>query len=174
MIIKFKLFEAEFRNTLDPKNIEKLFDPNKYDQILKILNYNKSDFKDGKFLEDIFIHKPFHKRIELIWNHTIGIHNFKERIRDRTQCRSIDEFNDLIREIIKYLFVENKFRGTGFTKYGLHLSESKLDFTISFNHYDLKYPKFRMEIRTVGYKPTDCEIVYIDEFDFYLKKLSNN
>ena len=167
MITKFKIFEDQIRDILN-FNPEK---PENHIDIIKHLNYQKKDFKFGSLLEDIFIHKPFDKRIHLIWNHHTNVHDFKERIRDRTDYRSVSEFNDMIIEVIKYLFEERLLKGNGFQKYGIILDESKLDFIISFNHDDLKKYVLPMTIRTVGYTPKDCEIIILPELDIYLKTL---
>ncbi len=88
MIIKFKVFEeVRLEDVLQSKN--------------DYINSFKKDFSSSvEFINSIRIGNKFYK---IEYNHNIN-HDLKNRIKDRTSLKGIDEFNTLFKMGLEYLF----------------------------------------------------------------------
>lgn len=175
MITTFKIFESyQTRNS----DISIKIDRNKgnpdidmFNRLSSEINYQQKDFKrDVPFIDRVRIYQKNGIKMLLIkWNHS-DIHDFKDRIRTRTQIRSVSEFNDFFEKIIKFTFskklVETKF----LANYAIHLINSNYNIIIQFS-----YPEFKDDskksmtvfVKTVVQLPRNYDVIVdINEEEF--------
>jgi hypothetical protein len=115
MIIKFKLFEARFQDIYVSHDMN-------LDNYRNILFDSTDDFIDHVLI------KSMNKKFNIMYNHNV-VHDLKNRIKQRTNLKSIKEFNYLLRKALIELFLYEY--NSNITSYSLYFIE--YDFSVIIN-----------------------------------------
>lgn len=105
------------------------------------------DFSE-KLIKAIYLDNGFKK--DVIWNDTAE-HSIKQRIKDRTSFKTIDEFNQTLRKVLKDIS-NRKYRLRYKAKYSIYLTESNISIILYNN-----YASFNIRTIMSGRHGIDCE-----------------
>lgn len=139
----------------------------------KSSNITDKDFllkiDDSGNLLDIYYNKKYNKEISLKWNNNAK-HNIVSKIFKRTNCYSVEEFNELFTKVLDDLF-NNHFNelDKNHDSYGLYLNNvRKISFIIVLKYDNLFHDDSKIFIVTVT--PTTPhpkeKLINIDDSDF--------
>jgi hypothetical protein len=153
MFTKFKSFlEANLADIFNSQNDH--FDEFK----------NKSFVIDDNLIERIVLDKYDFKIINIKWNNYTG-HSINDKIKTRTNFKSVSEFNEYFTLVIEDLF-DNHFYELNreFEKYNIHLVNKNISIIIKFDYDDLFENDTTIEIKTIvnGFDSNVDEIIEIN------------
>jgi len=125
MLLSYKSFEAKFANL-----VKIIGDSDSFKSSIYV------EFYDEELLSGIYL-KDFDKHIKIDWNHNEK-HDMKLKIKERSQIRSISEFNEIFEKVLIDLF-NNHFNDitTEYENYDLHLTESKIHLLSAIDYHKL-------------------------------------
>ena len=130
-------------------DLSKITSTNKNNFYDIINDYQNDTFVDDTNLVNKIIIPKYNKIINIEWNHK-ELHDLKIRIQNRTNCKSITEFNQLFQECLNLLFTEYfyEFDKLQF-KYTIHLVQRNINFIIKLNYDDLFKNETKIKIVTI-------------------------
>lgn len=147
MIIKdFKLFlEARLSDVVKVKSI--------IDKTDNIQKYVDTDFDFTKNLVKLItLNQRVGKnkiQFKIHWNHNIS-HDFEKRVKERTNFKSIKEFNDFFKSIINYVFpsmIGKELYEIG--DYCLYSKEYDISIIINFNINKYNKGDYKLFVKTI-------------------------
>jgi len=121
MITKLRLYEVRFQDIYLCNNLT--------------LNCYKNapfDTKNEDFIKSILI-KSVNKRFSILYNHST-IHDLKNRIKERTNLKTINEFNYLLRKALIELFLYEYEKDI--TSYSLYFKEYNFSIIVNIKYND--------------------------------------
>jgi hypothetical protein len=162
MITNFSIFnETRFSDVATLKSDNGSF----YDVINKEINKTFIDDKD--FIKFYTLKQRINNqkiRFDVEFHHNIK-HNLKDRLRNRTSFKTIEEFNELIKKSLDFLFPDHltDMRKTG--KYGIYFKEYNFTLIFAFDIYDFVKNNYILKIISIipGYTEENLINIFLFE-----------
>ena len=135
----------------------------KFSDLSKLLNINKDNidvfdmikdyqddtFKDDTNLLDIIVLPNVNKIVNIKWNHK-DLHDIKKRIKERTNCKNISEFNEIFQECLNLLFSKYFYDiEEDINEYTIHLEQRNINILVRFDYNDMFNEKFTIYVITI-------------------------
>lgn len=126
---------------------------------------NKSFVIDDDLIESVVLDKYDFKIINIKWNNYPGHSIINDKIKTRTNFKSVSEFNGYFTLVIEDLF-DNHFYELNeeFEKYNVHLVNKNISIIIKFDYDDLFENGTTIEVKTIvnGFDSNVDEIIEIN------------
>jgi hypothetical protein len=162
MLTKFLIYiESRFSDVATLKSDSGSF----HDRIKSEINKTFIDDKD--FIKYYTLKQRINNkkiRFNIDFHHNIK-HNLKNRLRSRTTLKNIDEFNELIRNILDFLFPDkiDSLRRKG--KYGIYFREYNFTVIFAFDIYEFVEDNYNLKIISIipGYTEENLIKIFLFE-----------
>jgi hypothetical protein len=152
MITTFKLFETKLRDLIsDTKKLNN--DVNSIEKTIIDNQLNKEFVNDTKLINQLYL-KEFDRILRFRYNDNAD-HNLIKRIKERTHLKSISEFNEFFKKVIKTIIPNKLGKGKIDKKavYALHMKENNFYILILIdpnaliddnyvNYYGVSFPYY--------------------------------